>query len=249
MIPTIIPPIGSSEFKKLSFYDQLEIKSLELFNSEEYSSRVAGSAHDINEFTDLTLDIPQQEVDIVDLPVSFLHKHWALYNTKFKESWYTTRPGSGGLTPLDDYDLEVGYMVNARTFNFSLLSLYPSVNSVLSWVSKNRYKGDINANTLLDACKMYIFMLEFEGDKYPRASKLYSMASGKFACRYSLESLNGYLPVVEECEEVDLIEFKEFVVLPIMRSKFGRSCYPAIPSSLFCTGKFAISDWDFMSPR
>jgi len=262
-MPQDLPAVGTDAYRQLSFHKQLEITSLRLFSPEEYARRVGETtvASPSDGLPDLGLAYPKNNPDIEDFPVAYLHKYWAGYNCKYREEWYLEQSGSRGVTPLDTYDLDVGYLVNVRTFNFSLLGLTPALQTIFVWVRRLFHDHDEPTDSaLLDACKIYTFMVHAQPEEIPMARnrkkelvpdpmELFFVAMAKYATFVTFDELNGYYPMIEPCEESDYLEWGEFVLVQTSRKRDNRWFYPVVPSSMFSTTKFSIKGWDFIDPK
>lgn len=256
-----IPVIGSSAFRKLDFKTQLEIKSLELFNPDEYWSRVGGNGKSCPSgiLPDFEISYPPNDPSsLADLPVSFLKKYWAGYSCIFREEWYM-EDGSRGLSPLDYYDLDHGYMINTHTFNFSFLCVYPSLRNILLWLSDNVHH-ELTSDTLLEACKIFAYIDLTDWSEIPKRktrfgriesdpAQCYAMAIMMFSGCYTFDDLNGQYPLAEPCEELDYLELEEYVLLRITRLFQKRFCFPLVPAGLYRSSRFKISNWDFVDKK
>jgi len=239
----MLPAIGSDEFKRLAYKDQLEIISLELFSPEVYLERIGTPLAR----PDLPYP-PNPDISIEDLPVAFLRDYWAGYSCAYNEDWYLSR--MGGATPLDEYDIKVGYLVNVRTFTFPLLSLVRPLFYIISWVSKSFFKGEIDADTIMDACKVYNWLLHksrrWDYLKHDEATRVYRAAMTEFKDMLLFDDLNVVYPTIEECDEQGYIENEEFVVYPTPQLLYDRAFYPLIPKDLYSTRRFSIKSWGFV---
>lgn len=254
-----LPAVGTEKFKRLPLKDQLEIVSLQLFNPDEYSRRVGETraASPSSGLPDLKLDYPAQPpFSIDDFPVAFLHKYWVGYVCGYKESWYISLPGSRGVTPLDVYGYEVGRLDSLRTFNFSLLALNPAVHTSFRWVLQSYFNNEANEQALLDACKVYTYIVHHNKlpmkrrgfAEVPDVDALYKLAMREYMGMLTFEDLNEYFPMLEPCEELDYLEWNEFAMLSTYRTYRGcdRAFYPVIPASMWTTSRFSIKAWDFV---
>jgi hypothetical protein len=261
MQSTLLPVIGTEDFKRLSFRDQVEIKALQLFSPEEYVRRVglvgeSGVVSPSSGLPDLNLSYPEQPPFFIeDLPVAFLHKYWAGYSCNFNEKWY--RGKHRGITPLDEYGLHVTKLVNIHAFDFSLLALSRPLHHIFLWVRKLFHScKEPTDQALLDACKVYTYMvhnddvpMRYNGtDWEPDPKKLFIVAMTAFEGFITFDELNEYYPMIEPCEELDYLEWEEFVLCPSFRVYRGcdRFFYPAIPVSLYSSSRFSIKNWDFI---
>lgn len=258
-LPGSLPAVGTEGFKRLPLKDRLEIVSLQLFSPDEYSRAVGESkvASPSLGLPDLKLIYPAQPpFTIDDFPVAFLHRYWAGYLSGFKESWYTILPGSRGLTPLDVYGYETGRLDSLRTFNFSLLALAPAIQNSFRWIRKAYFKDEPTEQALLDACKVYTYIVH--NDELPMKRRgcveapdpdaVYKLAMRAYQDMLTFDDLNEYFPMVEPCEELEYLEWNEFVLYHVFRNYRGcdRAFYPIIPGAMYSTSRFSIKTWDFV---
>lgn len=260
-----LPPVGTDAYKKLDFKVQLEIAALKLFTPEEYIRRTGDDVLLLNRtsFPEFNFIVPSNEgvPPQEDLPVAFLKKYWAGYTSVFDEKWYIHRQGSRGCTPLDQYGMSHGYLVNVRTFNFSLMSLDPGIMTILNWMGSITNSTDQSTESILDACKIYAFMSMTPDEKLPRKFNpktmkmeidpfaVYAMSSIMYEEADTFEELNDEFPMIEPCEELDLFTLGDYVIFNKAR-RLGRSFYfPLVPSELYQADRFKIFDWGFIDKK
>lgn len=229
-----------------SFQEQLEDVAQKLFGGEESKdSDVASSG--------LTFELnypPLPDIDVYDLPVSFLKKYWAAYNCYFREEWYAGE--CAGFSPLDDFGIETDRMINVRTFNFSFLSLDLPMCAIFRWLSKFDKKLAYTSDALLMSCKIYLYLdlklRQLTDSGFPNSNpyKIVDDALMEFRHPWHFMMLNCYCPIVEECDELGYLEDGAFVLHPQGRKKNDRWFFPLVPSGLFAASRFHMKSWDFL---
>jgi len=254
-----LPAVGTEAYRRLSFHEQLEIASLQLFSPEEYDQKVGKSSVASPSAGLPDLPYPQQQYEVEDLPVSFLHKYWAGYKCSYREQWYLNLNGSRGITPLDEYGYDVDWFVNLRAFNFSILSLTPAIHYILTWVRALAHRNDTSEKALLDSCKVYTYIAHHDDDLPMRKNRrgqweldpveTYLAALKEYWSLTSFDELNEYHPMVEPCEELDYISWHEFSIYSQAKYRHRRWFYPVVPNKLFLARRFSIKEWDFIDKR
>lgn len=252
----MLPSIGSTEYRSLSFREQLEITALKLFRPDEYLA-LQNNVTKPKASSGLTWDLPYPQIpdnlSVVDLPVSVLKNYWAGYSCLFDSKWYAE--DYSGLTPLDDYGIECSKMVNIWTFTLPLLCLDPAVHYIFSWLM-DRYSSKSKIFLVLLAtkvyCNLYLKMVEDTAHDIFRAKSggdprsVVKRAFEEYDNIHSFSGLNFYCPIVEECHELTWFEAGEFSLYEKPRCKDGRWFYPMIPKGLFTAPHFNIKTWQFL---
>lgn len=222
-----IPAVGTESFKRLSFKEQISIAALKIFEPLEYKEKTGTS------LKPLQFQYPvQNSIIIEEFPIAFLHSYWAGYRCSFQEKWYT---GEGIYSPLEEFGIQHGYLINMSIFNFSFLAVSPDIHQVFSEkILSTRYDGSPDI-LLLDMCKYLIH-------------EILNLPVEDFNSFSTFEEINGYYPVIEPCEELSSVEWREFVILNRgkLHREFKRYLYPLIPAEFYLSRKFSIKDWGFI---
>jgi hypothetical protein len=250
----MLPAVGTEEFKKLSFQSQLEVISLQLFDPEEYYTQVG---EPLEEPSDFELDYPPlPKIELPDLPAVFLKRYWAGYSCSFREQWYRTMLGSRGFTPLDQFDIDVGKMINVRTFNFTMLSTSSALYHIFKWIVEHLFGGSHHPLALLYACKVLVYLdLTISDEDKLRdicknsAGDVYGLATDRYFDLYDFYDLNGYHPIIEECDDLLFMEGRDFIIHAQARLWEGRWYFPLVPADLYRAEKFHIFNWGFLNSR
>jgi len=251
-----LPVVGSTKFRELSFKSQLEIISLKLFDPDEYARQAGLATSDA--YLGLQLDYPPlPEIALADMPVAFLEHYWAGYSCAFKKEWY-------GDNLFRKFGIECRRMVNIWTFNFSFISLEPSIQYIMKWLMKFKLISYCGSIVLLHACKILMHLEkclikdrldEFRQDPFKESKKasegslkIYDQALVGYNHLFKLADVNDYYPLMEDINELDMIDHQLLLVHPTSRPRDSRWFYPLIPVKMYnVDSKFHIYNWDFLT--
>jgi len=237
-----VPAVGTEGFRNLSFKDQLEILSLQLFQPDQYNDLIGKPK------ANLILEYPPlPDIQADQVPVSFMDNYWAGYSCKYNDRWYKDQ--LCGFTPLDEFGVQCRRMVNIFLFDFPFMSMSTAVYYAFSHVRK---VNQLDAPTsLLIALKIIAYMeLELHQDNLHEVtggdiSKVRSKAMYKYRSQLTLDEFNGYYPMIYESEYLHAMEYEELVPTAFPKPRHRRWYYPLVPSKLY-SGPFHIYTWDFL---
>jgi hypothetical protein len=129
---TKLPRVGSKEFKRLPYKDQLYILNLFYFDKDKYFDFCGVSTPEL-EYVDESLDkifkLPSAPTLVADLPISFSEGCWCAYLSYFNPRWWEECN-----SPLDELDLSHKRIFSIQLFNFSLLSLDYNSYKLSRWL-------------------------------------------------------------------------------------------------------------------
>lgn len=260
----ILPAVGTEEFRCLSYKQQLEIASLQLFDPDEYNRQI-GTSQNTNASIDL-LDyglISLPDIDLPDLPVAFIDNYWAGYSAKYKAEWYSL------CSPLDEYNICWRRMVNVYAFNFPFIGMLPAIYYIVTYLRRRFFTSSFTIITLIHACKVFIYLdhvLRDNGAHYlfskwaeirdkadsrlkaeTSALRLYQDALDCMDNIYSLSDVNSIQETIENNKSILYsIQQQTLVVHPMARSFNGRWFFPLIPRGLYNDGRFHIYNWGWL---
>jgi len=244
---TRIPPVGSAEFRKLDFKDQLVVVSLKIFEPERYDE-LAGIKPEFAPSLWLDLPpLPDIKPLVQDLPVAFLHRYWAAYSSAFREQDYFVVDGT---SPLDYFGMEARRLVNVWGFNFSLLSLNTPLYYISNWISYHHFNDTYEPTALLIACKVYVYLeMCLPHLSFCKTPNLVLESALNYFNRYrvrTFDELNNLYPIIEECEDLAAFEYGDFVTYHPARPAAGRWFWPLIPIAMWHAPRFRVFGWGWL---
>lgn len=261
-----LPTIGSKEFRSLSFRDQLQVVSINIFDPELAKVGLEECLCKI----DLSIP-PNSPIQQSPLAGIVVKNHWAGYNASFRRDWFSIR---GRCTPFEEFGIDYKKIVNVWGFTFPLLALLPGLQAVFKWVSNNSSVDSddfvYDSTSLVVACKVYSYLESLlDKDKVERAAKntfdsyyrrisintaelvslnaknVFAEALSFFSDKdiFTFESMNSHAKTLEECQELYAYEYGDFLLHRQSRFICGRWCWPLIPSRCYEESRFHIYSW------
>lgn len=254
-----LPAVGTEEFRRLPYQQQLEIASLQLFDPDEYGRQIGEE----EEEEPPSLDFPPlPEVDLPDLPVSFLNNYWAGYSVSYRTEWY------GGNSPLLTHNICEQRLVNICTFTFPLIALTPPIFYIITYLKRHWFTS-YSILSLTHACKVLVYLdqvlrgrdahyLFSEWEEIKRkadrelieeqALGLYTRALDCLRDVSSITQINEIQDTVEDNRPLLFkIQRQALVVHQQARCLGGRWFFPLVPSDLYFDGRFHIYNWGWLN--
>lgn len=251
-----IYPIGSNEFKKLSFKDQVKIAKLYIEDRESYQAAIGERVKDPSlDYIDNRLGSLTKTpntghpVQKDGFAIAFIEDHWSCYTTKYESKWF-----EDGLSPIDMLGIHNKKLFNFQLFTFPLIQLDDISQLVLTYLLTQPHKTKSNSDLFYFLVKLRAtieyFVDPLDTNKIPdmvKSHEIWDLSVNHLNSYPDVQSINESFPIVEESFLRDLIEEMTLVMYYFQsRRSHGRNFVPLIPAELYRINQFSIKTWDFL---
>lgn len=247
---TLLPGIGSSEFKKLHYKEQLFIMKLFYHDPDKYKllcgspgATPAGLEY-VDHSVGLIFKYAQLPETHEEIPIEFINSCWCAYLTYYNPLWWEEY-----FSPVDDLGFDHKRIFGINLFNFPLISLDSPGLKILKWLREQPKKTRELNDVIYYLVKLRSAWQYFRDEIKPESDPIdiWNLSVANLNEYLSIADINGAYPIAQDSPLIDLIETDTLVpLLGKVRSLDKRYFIPLVPSELYLKTQFTIKDWDFL---
>lgn len=244
----LLPPIGSPDFKKLHYKEQLFILNLYYHDRTKYLDICGLPSDDVKYITDSVervFSMAKAPRVANELPIAFVEDCWCAYLAFYDPKWYEE-----GFSPVDDLGLSHRRIFNIQLFNFPLLAFDTAGLRMLRWLRDQPKKTKDFTDIFFYFVKLRAAWEYFRTTDEDDAVDTWNSAIINLEEYLTVNDLNGGWPIIEDSQWIEQIE-DEVLVMLYAKPKLlnGKWFVPLVPAELFHKDRFHVKGWDFLLPH
>lgn len=242
--------IGSANFKRLDFKEQLFILNLYYHDQDNYLNLCGLPPKELEYVDDYVSSIfslprtPTFSADPSIFPSALLfHENcWCAYLAYFNPKWWEEE-----LNPVDLLGHSYKRVLNIQLFNFPLISFDLHSLRILRWLRTQASKTRGLSDIFFYLVKMRAAQQYFMDEGKQRVVDVWNESIVQLNEYVSVLDINDTYPIIESSTLIDLIEEDTYApIFNSVRPHNDRFYVPLVPAELYNKSQFTVKGWDFL---